>query len=223
MRLAIYILLMCLWAVPAYAQQNLESLCQQLAQYVPVEGVEFDPAAAEVPVDLAGVQDPVYGSINIPVEIDLAEYFNRPDLNLLQGLNLKPDVSEIIVNQDGSIYYNGQEISADIRQFCDLPPGPGEEMREEAITPVPVRPKPDVQPPKPKPVKPKPKPIKKSSVKVFNGPKDVIVPKSAIVSEKPKPKEQNSIDVEVLKKQDNTVENVVDNDDDDSIIEGQYP
>ena len=218
MRLAIYILLMCLWAVPAYAQQGIDSLCQQVAQYVPLEGVEIDPSAAEVPADLAGIQDPVYGSINIPVEIDLAEYFNRPDLNLVPGFNLKPDVSEIIVNQDGSIFYNGQEISQDIREFCNLPMRP-----EEKIAPAPVMPKPVVQPPKPKSVKPKPKPIKKSSVKVFNGPKDVIVPKSAIVSEKPKPKEQNSIDVEVLKKQDNTVENVVDNDDDDSIIEGQYP
>ena len=214
MRLVVFTLLVCIWTFPSMAQQSMHSLCQELSTYIPIDGVEFNPRAAEVPVDLNAVQDPVYGSIHVPVEIDLAEYFDRPDLRVVPGLNLEPDVSDIIVNQDGSVFYNGQEISANIRRTCGA--------SGSAIS---AKPKPKA---KPKAAKPKPK---KSSVRVFNGPKAVITEKREVQPEKPaetapvtekkkepeKPetKAQNVIDVEELETQNNT--------DDSDLIEGQYP
>lgn len=219
MRLVFAVLLVCMWAVPSRAQQTEKSLCQQLSTYVSVEGVEFKPDEGEVPADLNAIRDSEYGSISIPIEINLAEYFNRPDLRAVQGLDLEPEVTDVVINQDGSIYYNGQEISEDIKEFCDLPEEPKEAKRKSKPKPKPVvkyKPK----------AKPKPKP-QKSSVKVFNGPKVIIsdVPeiKPEIKPKKSTVKDENAIDVEVLNTQDNTDKVIKNDSDDDSIIEGQYP
>ena len=215
MKLVFSVLLVCLWAVPAYAQQSMKELCRQLSTYIPIDVVEFNPGATEVPVGLNAVQDAEFGSISIPVEIDLVEYFDRPDLQMVQGLDLKPDVASIQINQDGSVFYNGQEISDDIKSACGAPVP----KVENVVKPEPVRSKPT---PKPTP-KPVPKPKKKSSVRVINGPKDVIVSEPVTVEKKVVPQEpvkedKNPIDVKALETQNNT-----DNDDDETLIEGQYP
>ena len=87
------------------------------------------------------------------------------------------------------------------------------------MKPEPVRSKPT---PKPTP-KPVPKPKKKSSARVMNGPKDVIVSEPAVIEKKvvqqePVKEDKNPIDVKALETQNNT-----DNDDDETLIEGQYP
>ena len=131
---------------PAYAQQDYAKLCEQLSLYVPIDGVAFEPSVAEIPADINNVQDPVSGSISIPVELDLVELFDRPELELFPGLDLEPEIANIEINQDGSVFYNGHEISDDIRRKCV---DNGEEVNT-AVTP------------------------KKSRVKVFSGGQAVI-------------------------------------------------
>jgi len=234
MRIAFIVLLLCGWAGFAHAQQDIEGLCERISQFVPIDGVEFNPNAAEVPADINRVQDPVLGSISIPVEIDLVEYFDRADLRFIPGLDLEPDIANIEVNQDGSVYYNGQEISADIKRTCGTPVP---EVKDVIVSKPKPKPKPAPKSKSEKPVEviaetdaAKPAP-KKSSVSVFNGPKSVIasVPeikaldKPVAAFEKPKPVDENAIDVEVLKAQDNEDETIIGDNDDDSILEGQYP
>ena len=210
------------FAFPAYAQQSIESLCQDLAVYVPIDGVEYDPGATDIPADLNSVQDVGTGSITIPVEIDLAEYFDRPELQTNSpGLLLRPQISDIVVNQDGSIFYNGQEISQDVLTAC----GSGDEGSEEKPVVV-SKPKPSVQPS-----------AVKSRVRVTNGDEVVISggtdavkaegqlksEKGIIPLRKPARESDNSIDVEVLNAQDNTDQTDRVIDDQESILEGQYP
>lgn len=255
MKLALLIFLACIWAAPSSAQQSVNSLCRELSTYMPITGVDFNPGASEVPATLNAVQDPVYGSISIPVEIDLAEHFNLPNLKMTPGMDLKPDVANIEINRDGSVFYNGQEISANIQRLCGTPvPMEKDVVSRPNPPPVKAKPKPKPRPkpqPKPQPkLKPAPKPkaevkpapvpvlepaVKKSSVKVFNGPKTVIADEPKIKSEpkmiirrevkaaKPKTKAENAIDVEVLNAQDNKDEVINGDGDDDSILEGQYP
>ena len=221
MKFVLSALLVCLWVVPAHAQQSMKELCRQLSTYIPIDGVEFNPGATEVPVDLNAIQDAEFGSISIPVEIDLAEYFDRPDLQMVQGLDLKPDVASIQVNQDGSVFYNGQEISNDIRYACGKPVPKAKNVVKSKPAQSKSTPKPA---PKPKiKEKPVPKPKKKSSARVMNGPKDVIVSEPAVIEKKvvqqePVKEDKNPIDVKALETQNNT-----DNDDDETLIEGQYP
>ena len=117
MRSCIFVFLMLGWIYPAQAQQTIESLCQNLGAYVPVEDARYTPDS-EVPADLNAIHNPIFGSISIPVEIDLAEFFDRDDLRGVPGLLLRPEISNIEVNQDGSVYYNGQEITEDIQRVC---------------------------------------------------------------------------------------------------------
>jgi len=169
----------------------------------------------------------------------LVEYFDRPDLRVAPGLNLEPEVSNIQINQDGSVFYNGQEITRDIKRTCGTPvPASKDPSEASALAPKPAEapPKPKVKPkPQVKPqVKPKietqPAP-KKSSVSVFNGPKEVISDAPELIAEESveKPLEKapvvddNSIDVEDLNAQDNKDDTIKGDSDDDSIIEGQYP
>lgn len=212
------VLLACLWGSLSYAQQTTESLCAQLAQYVSSNDVDFQ-VDADVPADLNEIETPAFDSVSIPVEIDLAEFFDRPDLRGISGLSLEPEISNIEVNQDGSIYYNGHEITADIRQACGQPVAP---VKEVVKKPTPSKPK-AISKPKPKPVVSKATAEKKSSVRVFNGPKKVIVTEpevvqkevnKTVVQEAVKP-DKNVIDVEEIEPQNNT--------DNNDLIEGQYP
>ena len=236
MRLFLFILPMCMYASLAYAQQTISSLCSELSPYLPIENARY-VSDSDVPADLNAVQEPILGTVSIPIEIDLIDYFDRPDLRMTPGLNLEPDIAYIEVNQDGSIYYNGQEISADIQRTCGTPVPVVTDIVEEPLPP----PIPKLQPPPPKPkVKPAikkqpkqdvPKTPKKSSVRVFNGPKSIIGEEPKLFDdvptkkepEKPAQNKDNSIDVEELNAQDNKDETINGDSDDDSILEGQYP
>ncbi|MFK7839665.1 MAG: hypothetical protein AB8B83_04985 [Bdellovibrionales bacterium] len=202
--------------MPVFAQQTVNTLCQQLSQYIPIDTVEFNPGFSDVPADIQRIQDPVLGSISIPIEIDLVEFFDNPELKNLPGFLLEPEVSNIEINQDGAVFYNGQEISEDIQRVCGSSDNSG--VQEIA--------------------KPKRKPSKKSSVRITNGSAVVIsntpensvkekVPFPALkpkaIIDKSKARSENSIDVEVLKAQDNEGETVIESSDKDLILEGQYP
>jgi len=228
-------------AFPVDAQQTMESLCDEISQYVPIDGVEYQPGATEVPASLNSVQNSVYGSISIPVEINLPEYFDRPNLRSVPRVLLEPEISNIEVNQDGSIFYNGSEISQDIQRVC----GTSDAFVEKDVVsdvPSPVPPKPNLQPSPQPAVQAKPAAIsqpKKSSVSVFNGPKSVITNNVEPAPEqaqepplqlKPNPVEEkapivdeNAIDVEDLKAQDNNDDAINGDSDEDRILEGQYP
>ena len=199
----------------ASAQDNIDRLCRDLSQYTPIEGVAFDPSAADVPADILRVQDPLTGAISVPVEIDLAAYFDRPDLKTIPGLDFAPEVSHILINQDGSVYYNEQEITPILQRFC--------------ANPVPENVPPEVP--------------KKSSVSVTSGDAVVIGDKPA-PKPTSKPLRKQGIEVEVLEDEPLEIEPIKDvvpeaqnpvddatsqaqNKDietsDDTLIEGQYP
>lgn len=253
MRLFLAAFLMCFFADGAYAQekQTVDTLCRAIGAHVPIEGVEYKGGVdhrgrAVVPADLNAIERPVPDSISIPVEIDLVELFDRQDLVFLPGFELEPDISNIEINRDGAIFFNGQNITSNVQRTCGtpVPDAVGEIVPQVA--------------PSQKPVKPSKKPVvspKKSSVKVFNGPKAVIVsepeveqviesapevkdsPEADVVEQgsvaavkppvdvrkKAEPIDENAIDVEVLKAQDIKDEAIKGDGIDDSILEGQYP
>jgi len=216
MKLFLFVLVLCFCSFSAKAQHEHIDFCKQVAEFVPIENSKYTDGDI-VPADLNALENPLDSSISIPVDINLAEYFNRPELGSIPGLNLEPEIANIEVNQDGSVFYNGQEISQDIQRLC----GTSVVQEGEAVQPKPVeiKPKPKTVAPAPKPiVKPKAalKPIeKKSSVRVFNGPKTVIADQPVIEPEKQMAESENAIDVDALDAQKNT--------EDDAIIEGQYP
>ncbi len=113
-------LLFCLCSHHAHAQKAVKVFCQKLVKHTHIEGVEHI-GDSDVPADIKPREGPVLGSISIPVEIDLAEYFDRSDLKIVQGINFESEVTNIEINQDGSVYYNGQEISGDIETLCTQP------------------------------------------------------------------------------------------------------
>lgn len=215
MKLILTVFLACLLGCLAHAQENSEDFCKRMVQHVPIDNTKYQKDS-EVPTDLNAVEDPVLDSISIPVEIDLVEFFDRPDLRAVPGLNLEPDIANVEVNQDGSVFYNGQEISQDIQRLCGTPVPEDRNVIQPKAASTEPKPAAVVSTPKPK-LKPKLQPKdKKSSVKVFNGPKPIIADVPEIKPEKQKSEDQNAIDVEALDAQKNT-------DDDDTIIEGQYP
>ena len=242
MRFASPLIIMCFFGPSAFAQQNIETLCEQISQYVPIDGVQYQPGAGEVPADINSVQDPLYGSISIPVELDLAQYFDRPDLRSMPGLMLEPEISNIEINQDGTVYYNGQEISQDIQRVCSRASVTVESEPIIEAAPTPPPPKPEVKPEQRvevPTVQVNSAPAKKSSVSVFNGDEPVILNNvndeqsvasepplnlsAETVEEKAPIVDENAIDVEELKEQDSTDDAINDDSEDSRILEGQYP
>lgn len=81
------------------------------ADYVP--GVDVHGNAV-VPADLNGGID--FPPVVIPITVDLAQRFG---ISLPAGVELKPDVGQMEIFQDGRILFNGRDISEKIRTYCD--------------------------------------------------------------------------------------------------------
>lgn len=102
------------------------TFCRLLPTYKQALGVEFQPgidqkgravAPADIDADMAGAA-PIrsFESIEIPVELDLAQRFG---LNLPSGVELKPYVALISIHKDGRVDYNGQDISRKAHTLCN--------------------------------------------------------------------------------------------------------
>lgn len=109
---------------PSWAQDN--TICKYAAKHEPA-GANYIPGIdihgkTVAPADLgAGLQtnDP----ISIPVTLNLAQ---RYDLTLPPGVELKPDVAQIEIHQDGRITYNGQDITDKVQTQCAAQTGHGQ-------------------------------------------------------------------------------------------------
>jgi hypothetical protein len=132
--------ILCLFAFPAVAQDaSFEVLCRTLPDAQAVSDVEYTPGVdvngkAVVPADINALNATVPDVINIPVTVDLVQKYS---LMNMQGVELKPDVSNIAIHKDGRVTYNGQDISKQTYSVC----AKNVEIRETVVTPAPAEPK----------------------------------------------------------------------------------
>lgn len=115
-------------SLPVQAQVSFETLCRSLPQFQPLpgqDGPNYQPGIdvhgkAVAPADL-NAPLPDLDPVRIPITIDLAEHFA---LDLPAGLELKPDVADLEIYQDGRITYNNQDLSRRIYSVCagETPP-----------------------------------------------------------------------------------------------------
>ncbi len=122
------------FAMPAFAQEVVvNDLCGFSPEYQMPVGVEYKAETdAAIAADINPLNAGVPGVINIPITVKLAERF--PDLGIPSDLELEPDVGMLSIHQDGRIFYNGQDVSAQVLDNCDTPAG--EETGEETTTEV---------------------------------------------------------------------------------------
>lgn len=97
-------------------------LCQSLARHVPAADVAYKPGVdvrgkAVVPADLNAPMVQAPGKIYIPVEIDLIEKFG---LTVDPALKLDTEVALVGVAPDGTVDYNGQDITSGAASACGL-------------------------------------------------------------------------------------------------------
>lgn len=97
----------CAVAVPMKSMKNADIG----AEYVAGKDVHGKDV---VPADLNGVNP--YPSVMIPITINLAQKFG---LNLLNGVELKPEVGQIEIFQDGRIRFNGEDILKRVQEHCE--------------------------------------------------------------------------------------------------------
>lgn len=95
-----------------------EQLEENGAEYVP--GVDVDGNSV-TPADLAdgtGKSNIINDPIVLPIDIDLA---GRYGLNLPSGIELEPNIANIIIFSDGHIAYENEDITASIKSLCEEP------------------------------------------------------------------------------------------------------
>jgi hypothetical protein len=140
MRTYIIAAAICVLSIPAAAQDaSFDVLCLTLPDAQVVNDVEYKPGVdvngkAVVPADINALDASVADVINIPVTVDLVQKFS---LMNMQGIELKPDVSNIAIHKDGRVSYNGQDISKQAYSVC----AKNVEIRETVLTPAPAKPK----------------------------------------------------------------------------------
>lgn len=82
------------------------------AEYVAGADVEGNVVA---PADLQSNFQ--YPPVVIPITLNLAQKFG---LNLPNGIELKPDVGQMEIFQDGRVRFNGKDISGKVQDRCEL-------------------------------------------------------------------------------------------------------
>ena len=106
---------------PALAQdKSVNALCRLLPDYTPPPGVEYQPGIGAhgktvMPATLNPLEAAMPDIINIPITANLAKRFN---LDLPQGIRLRPDVGMLSIHRNGQVEYNGQDLSAGARAIC---------------------------------------------------------------------------------------------------------
>lgn len=105
----------------AWAQDDhdpsIQALCRNLAEYRPVEGVEYVPGAEDVvPADIGGPRRVSADVIAIPVTVLLAQRF--PTVDIPADIKLEPDVGAIDVHRDGRVTYRGFDVTSQAQVVC---------------------------------------------------------------------------------------------------------
>ncbi len=104
--------------VPAFAQ-DADTLCNVIAAYKS-DDANYKPGVdvhgkPVVSADLNSNLKPVIDPVVIPISIDLAQKFN---LDLPDGMELKPDVAYVKIYGDGRVEYNDTDITQNTTALC---------------------------------------------------------------------------------------------------------
>ncbi len=110
--------IMLLLSPSAFAQEVVvQDFCGFLPQYQMPAGVEYIPESeAVVAADIHPLGRGVPEVINIPITVKLAERF--PDLGIPTDLELQPNVGMLSIQQDGHVFYNGQDVTTQVMTTC---------------------------------------------------------------------------------------------------------
>lgn len=106
-----------------HQNDRLVGLCRRTGvAYIPGKDVEYRPGVdvkgkPVVPADLSGSPqiNVLSYPIPIPIELDILERFN---LDVPIGIIAKPEIAGIFLHEDGSVTYNGTQITDKIEEFC---------------------------------------------------------------------------------------------------------
>ncbi|MGB0719443.1 MAG: hypothetical protein ACPGRX_03165 [Bdellovibrionales bacterium] len=134
---------------PAPMPADAQAFCDRIDGYFPFADVAYAPDVdvngnPVVSVDLGSIDDPAMPPVSIPVELDLQTYFNLGGAAAdVAGLDLRPDVAEIVVYNDGRVLYNGQDVGRRILFEChrheldgltrDVQPSDSKEVSNETL------------------------------------------------------------------------------------------
>lgn len=138
MKRLVFTAILCMSAVPAYAQHiEFRSLCHQLTPNVPegVEGAEYQggrdvDGKPVAPADLNQEIKAIEYPLEIPVEIDTLKLLGVVNEEVVD-LDTIPAV--LLVHEDGRVEYNGQDISDRASYVCD------DSKPAEIVEPVPAQ------------------------------------------------------------------------------------
>ncbi len=112
-------------SAPVQAQQyTIETTCGQLARYAADSNAEYKPGVdadgnAVAPADLNHVIRSDIYPIEIPVEIKALKLMDlKIDPKLEAAIDSQTKVAHMMVYEDGSVEYNGEDISDRVSHRC---------------------------------------------------------------------------------------------------------
>lgn len=90
--------------------------CKDTINHKPRADVEYSPSPG------------VLEKTKFPITVDLAKRYN---LDIPVGLELDAQFGDIEIDANGDIFYNGEDITSDIKDICDNEPSQFETIIEQ--------------------------------------------------------------------------------------------
>lgn len=100
--------------------KSLQLLCQQTVAHIPWDDVKYKGGMDQkgnfvVAADTGMAFSPYEYPIDIPIQLDVLEKIN---LNVPIGIIADADIAGIKIYEDGTVKYNGQDVTPQIGVFC---------------------------------------------------------------------------------------------------------
>lgn len=110
-------------AVPAQAQDTTNALCKILSSQTGIPSANYQPGVdvhgrPVVPADYNAPMSVSTDVVKIPLTVDLARRLSHP---LTAGARMESDFGNLEIRKDGSVTYNGQDLTSQANIVCGRP------------------------------------------------------------------------------------------------------
>lgn len=115
-----FVFVMTMQSAKAAEPMNVTQMCQRIEALQDTDAANYKAGVdvhgnAVAPADLNADVSNLLQAVVIPIELDILKRF---EIDVPKGIEMEPELAQLVVHQDGKITFNGQEITQRSAFIC---------------------------------------------------------------------------------------------------------